>query len=101
MVTGLTRCVTKAHLARAVLEATSRRTRGVMDAMYQDSGVRITTLKVDGGMTGNNLLMQHRADVLDVPVIRPGVSETTCLGAACAAGLATGAWDGPDELKPH
>ncbi|MFF1688637.1 MULTISPECIES: glycerol kinase GlpK [unclassified Streptomyces] len=101
VVTGLTRYVTKAHLARAVLEATSWQTREVVDAMYQDSGVQITTLKVDGGMTKNNLLMQHQADVLDVPVIRPRVSETTCLGAAYAAGLATGVWNDLDELKAH
>lgn len=101
VVTGLTRYVTKAHLARAVLEATSWQTREVVDAMYQDSGVKITTLKVDGGMTRNNLLMQHQADVLGVPVIRPRVSETTCLGAAYAAGLATGVWNGLDELKSH
>ncbi|MDQ0747036.1 glycerol kinase [Streptomyces africanus] len=101
VVTGLTRYVTKAHLARAVLEATSWQTREVVDAMYQDSGVHITTLKVDGGMTKNNLLMQHQADVLDVPVVRPKVSETTCLGAAYAAGLATGVWNDTDELKAH
>ena len=101
VVTGLTRYVTKAHLARAVLEATSWQTREVVDAMYQDSGVPITTLKVDGGMTANSLLMQHQADVLGVPVIRPRVSETTCLGAAYAAGLATGVWSGLDELKTH
>lgn len=101
VITGLTRYVTKAHLARAVLEATSWQTREVVDAMYQDSGVTITTLKVDGGMTANQLLMQHQADVLGVPVIRPRVSETTCLGAAYAAGLATGVWDGLDELKAH
>jgi glycerol kinase len=87
--------------ARAVLEATSWQTREVVDAMYQDSGVQITTLKVDGGMTKNNLLMQHQADVLDVPVVRPKVSETTCLGAAYAAGLATGVWNDLDELKSH
>ncbi|WP_328539913.1 glycerol kinase GlpK [Streptomyces sp. NBC_00344] len=101
VITGLTRYVTKGHLARAVLEATSWQTREVVDAMYQDSGVRIRSLKVDGGMTGNNLLMQHQADVLGVPVIRPKVSETTCLGAAYAAGLATGVWSGLDELKAH
>ncbi|MFF0464144.1 glycerol kinase GlpK [Streptomyces mexicanus] len=101
VVTGLTRYVTKAHLARAVLEATSWQTREVVDAMRQDSGVQLTTLKVDGGMTKNNLLMQHQADVLGVPVIRPKVSETTCLGAAYAAGLATGVWSGLDELKSH
>lgn len=101
VVTGLTRYVTKAHLARAVLEATSWQTREVVDAMTRDSGVRITSLKVDGGMTANNLLMQHQADVLDVPVIRPRVAETTCLGAAYAAGLATGVWNGLDELAAH
>ena len=101
VITGLTGYVTKAHLARAVLEATSWQTREVVDAMYQDSGVPITTLKVDGGMTANQLLMQHQADVLGVPVIRPKISETTCLGAAYAAGLATGVWSGLDELKTH
>ncbi|WP_225821842.1 glycerol kinase GlpK [Streptomyces naphthomycinicus] len=101
VVTGLTRYVTRAHLARAVLEATSWQTREVVDAMYQDSGVRISTLKVDGGMTRNNLLMQHQADVLGVPVIRPRVPETTCLGAAYAAGLATGVWNGLEELRSH
>ena len=101
VITGLTRYVTKAHLARAVLEATSWQTREVVDAMYQDSGVEITTLKVDGGMTANGLLMQHQADVLGAPVIRPVVSETTCLGAAYAAGLATGVWSSLDELRAH
>ncbi|MFG2893559.1 glycerol kinase GlpK [Streptomyces sp. NPDC048248] len=101
VITGLTGFVTKAHLARAVLEATSWQTREVVDAMYQDSGVRITQLKVDGGMTANNLLMQHQADVLGVPVIRPVIPETTCLGAAYAAGLATGVWQDLDELKTH
>ncbi|MGX1515242.1 glycerol kinase [Streptomyces collinus] len=84
-----------------MLEATSWQTREVVDAMYQDSGVRITTLKVDGDMTKKGLLMQHQADVLGVPVIRPRVSETTCLGAAYAAGLATGVWSGLDELRAH
>ncbi|MBT2386033.1 glycerol kinase GlpK [Streptomyces sp. ISL-11] len=99
VITGLTGYVTKAHLARAVLEATSWQTREVVDAMFQDSGVRITSLKVDGGMTANALLMQHQSDVLGVPVIRPVVSETTCLGAAYAAGLATGVWRDTDELR--
>ncbi|WP_069812131.1 glycerol kinase GlpK [Streptomyces sp. TP-A0874] len=101
VITGLTRYVTKAHLARAVLEATSWQTREVVDAMYQDSGVEIQSLKVDGGMTVNNLLMQHQADVLGVPVIRPKIAETTCLGAAYAAGLATGVWQDLDELRSH
>ncbi|MBB5118299.1 glycerol kinase [Streptomyces eurocidicus] len=99
VIAGLTGYVTKAHLARAVLEATSWQTREVVDAMYQDSAVRLTSLKVDGGMTANGLLMQHQADVLDVPVIRPVVAETTCLGAAYAAGLATGVWRDLDELR--
>ncbi|MFI1306524.1 glycerol kinase GlpK [Streptomyces sioyaensis] len=101
VITGLTGFVTKAHLARAVLEATSWQTREVVDAMFQDSGVRITRLKVDGGMTANHLLMQHQSDVLGVPVIRPVISETTCLGAAYAAGLATGVWQDLDELRTH
>lgn len=101
VITGLTRYVTKAHLARAVLEATSWQTREVVDAMHQDSGVQISTLKVDGGMTKNGLLMQHQADVLGVPVIRPVISETTCLGAAYAAGLATGVWNDLGELTSH
>ncbi|MFC7216787.1 glycerol kinase GlpK [Streptomyces polyrhachis] len=101
VITGLTRYVTKAHLARAVLESTCWQTREVVDAMYQDSGVQLTDLRVDGGMTANNLLMQYQADALGVPVIRPVVSETTCLGAAYAAGLATGVWQDLDELKQH
>ncbi|MFI1203588.1 glycerol kinase GlpK [Streptomyces sp. NPDC020883] len=101
VITGLTGYVTKAHLARAVLEATSWQTREVVDAMVRDSGVPITRLKADGGMTANGLLMQHQADVLGVPVIRPVVSETTCLGAAYAAGLATGVWQDLDELRSH
>jgi glycerol kinase len=101
VITGLTRYVTKGHLARAVLEATSWQTREVVDAMYQDSGVRITSLKVDGGMTANSLLMQHQADVLDVPVIRPTVAETTALGAAYAAGLAVGYWPDLDSLRAN
>lgn len=101
VITGLTRYVTRAHLARAVLEATAWQTREVVDAMAGDSGVRITELKVDGGMTVNGLLMQHQADVLGVPVIRPVVAETTSLGAAYAAGLATGVWRDLDELRSH
>jgi glycerol kinase len=69
--------------------------------MQRDSGVRIGALRADGGMTGNGLLMQHQADVLGVPVIRPVVAETTSLGAAYAAGLATGVWDGTDTLRAH
>lgn len=98
-VVGLTRFVTKGHLARAVLEATAFQTREVLDAMDADSGVDLTELRVDGGMVGNELLMQFQADLLDVPVIRPRIAETTALGAAYAAGLAVGLWSSLDELS--
>ncbi|MGH3871586.1 MAG: glycerol kinase GlpK [Pseudonocardiaceae bacterium] len=91
-IVGLTRYVTRGHLARAVLEAAAFQTREVLDAMNADSGVPLTSLKVDGGMVVNELLMQFQADVLGVPVIRPVVTETTALGAAYAAGLAVGFW---------
>ncbi|MEU6859220.1 glycerol kinase GlpK [Glycomyces sp. NPDC046736] len=96
---GLTRYVTKAHIARAVLEATAWQTREITDAMTKDSGVELSALKVDGGMTSNNLLMQFLADVLDAPVVRPMVAETTCLGAAYAAGLAVGFWESTEDLR--
>ncbi|AVT34468.1 glycerol kinase [Plantactinospora sp. BC1] len=92
VIAGLTGYVTKGHLARAVLEASAWQTREVVDAMNADSDVALRRLRVDGGMTANELLMQFLADVLDVPVVRPEVSETTCLGAAYAAGLAVGFW---------
>ena len=95
---GLTRYVNRAHIARAVLEATAFQTREVLDAMNADSGVPLTELKVDGGMTSNNLLMQFQADVLGVPVVRPVVAETTALGAAYAAGIATGFWNGEQDV---
>jgi glycerol kinase len=98
---GLTRYVTKQHLARAVLEATAFQTREVLDAMNADSGVALTELKVDGGMVANELLMQFQADLLDVPVVRPKVAETTALGAAYAAGLAVGYWSGLDDLRAN
>jgi glycerol kinase len=98
---GLTRYVTREHLARAVLEATAFQTREVLDAMNADSGVALTELKVDGGMVQNELLMQFQADLLDVPVVRPKVAETTALGAAYAAGLAVGYWDGLDDLRAN
>ncbi|WP_326599951.1 glycerol kinase GlpK [Streptomyces sp. NBC_01803] len=101
VIAGLTRYVTKAHIARAVLEATAWQTREIVDAMKKDSGVELTALKVDGGMTSNNLLMQNIADFLDAPVVRPMVSETTCLGAAYAAGLAVGFWSSTDELRAN
>ena len=101
VITGLTRYVTKAHLARAVLEATAWQTREIVDAMVKDSGVELTALKVDGGMTSNNLLMQQISDFLDTPVVRPMVAETTCLGAAYAAGLAVGFWPDTDALRAN
>ena len=100
-VVGLTRYVTKGHLARAVLEATAYQTREVVDAMNADSGVALSELKVDGGMVRNELLMQFQSDILDVPVVRPQVAETTALGAAYAAGLAVGYWAGEDDLRAN
>ncbi|MEV7232734.1 glycerol kinase GlpK [Streptomyces sp. NPDC051020] len=101
VIAGLTRYVTKAHIARAVLEATAWQTREITDAMTKDSGVELAALKVDGGMTSNNLLMQTLADFLDAPVVRPMVAETTCLGAAYAAGLAVGFWPDTDALRAN
>jgi glycerol kinase len=99
VIVGMTRYVNKGHIARAALEATAYQTREVLDAMEQDSGVQLKTLKVDGGMTRNQLLMQFQADILNVPVVRPRVSETTALGAAYAAGLAAGIWSGEADLR--
>ena len=101
VIAGLTAYVTKAHLARAVLEATAWQVREVVEAMHKDSGVDLTTLKVDGGMTANNLLMQIQADILGRPVVRPKVIETTALGAAYAAGLAVGFWPDQQALRAH
>ena len=101
VIAGLTRYVNRGHIARAVLEATAWQTREVVDAMNADSGVALTSLKVDGGMVRNELLMQFQADVLGVPVIRPKVSETTALGAAYAAGLAVGFWNAVDDLRAN
>lgn len=98
VITGLTRFVNKGHLARAALESTAFQTHEVLDAMEIDSGVKLLTLKVDGGMVSNDLLMQFQADILDVPVVRPRITETTALGAAYAAGLAVGFWQNTDEL---
>lgn len=95
---GLTRYVTKAHIARAALEATAFQTREVLDAMNADSGVDLSELKVDGGMVQDELLMQFQADILGVPVIRPKVAETTALGAAYAAGIAVGYWSGEQDV---
>ncbi|HEX5249575.1 MAG TPA: glycerol kinase GlpK [Gaiellales bacterium] len=100
-IVGLTRYVNKGHLARAVLEATAFQTKEVVDAMNADSGVELESLKVDGGMVQNDLLMQFQADILDVPVIRPTVAETTSLGAAYAAGLAVGFWGEIEDLRAN
>ena len=99
VIVGLTRFVSKEHLCRAALEATAYQTRDVLEAMEKDSGVRLTALKVDGGMVRNELLMQFQADILGVPVVRPAVTETTALGVAYAAGLAVGFWRDEEELR--
>ena len=98
---GLTRFVNRGHIARAALESTAFQTRDVIDAVIADSGRELTELRVDGGMTRDALLMQFQADILGIPVVRPKVVETTALGAAYAAGLATGLWAGIDELRAH
>ncbi len=98
---GLTRYVNRAHLARAVLEANAYQTLDIVEAMQKDSGVVLDRLKVDGGMVVNDLLMQFQSDILNVPVIRPGVAETTALGAAYAAGLGAGFWPDMEALRRH
>lgn len=95
---GLTRGTTKAHVIRATLDAMAYQTKDVLDAMQADSGIRLQALKVDGGAVANNLLMQFQSDILNVPVHRPRVIETTALGAAYLAGLATGVWRSKSEL---
>ena len=97
-IVGLTRYVNRNHIARAVLEATAYQTREVLDAMEADSGVKLAELKVDGGMTMNETLMQFQADQVGVPVVRPVVAETTALGAAYAAGIAVGYWNGEQDV---
>ena len=99
VIVGMTRYINKGHIARATLEATAYQTREVLDAMEKDSGVSLKALKVDGGMVFNELLMQFQSDLVNVPVIRPLVAETTALGAAYAAGLAVGFWGSFDELR--
>ena len=98
VIVGLTRYVNRAHIVRAALEATAFQTREVLDAMNADSGVELSELRVDGGMTANEFLMQFQADILGVPVIRPKVVETTALGAAYAAGIAVGFWSGEQDV---
>ena len=101
IIAGLTRFVTKAHIARAALEAVAFQVREVVDAMARDSGVTLTELRSDGGMVVNELLMQFQADILGVPVVRPKVIETTALGAAYAAGLATGYWQSTADITAN
>jgi glycerol kinase len=101
IVAGLTRYARAGHFARAALEAVAYQTRDVMEAMAQDSGIALKELRVDGGMVANQLLMQFQADILDLPVVRPEVAETTALGAAYAAGLAVGVWAGPQDLAAN
>ena len=98
---GLTRYVNAGHIARATLEATAYQSAEIVEAMRADSGVELDSLKVDGGMVVNDTLMQFQADILGVPVIRPEVAETTALGAAYAAGLATGFWDNQEDLREN
>ena len=100
-IVGLTRYVTRAHLVRATLEAICYQTREVVEAMERDAGVRFAALRVDGGASRNNLLMQLQADILGIPIVRPTVSETTALGAAYAAGLAVGVWDSLEAVRQH
>ena len=95
---GMTRGTTRAHIARAALEAIALQTADVFGAMAGDSGIELKELRVDGGASRNDLLMQIQADLLGVPVVRPTITETTALGAACLAGLATGFWSSPQEI---
>ena len=100
-IVGLTRFVNKGHIARAALESIAYQTRDVLEAVNADAGVDLTELRVDGGATANSTLLQFQADILDVPVVRPVVAETTALGAAYAAGLAVGFWSDLDELRAN
>ena len=101
VIVGMTSYINKGHFARATLESTAFQTREVLDAMEKDSGVKLTSLKVDGGMVYNELLMQFQADILGVPVVRPRISETTALGAAYAAGLAVSFWNNEQDLRAN
>lgn len=101
VIAGLTRYVNKGHIARAVLEATAYQTLDVVKAMEQDSGIKLASLRVDGGMVSNQLLMQFQSDILNTQVVSPAVAETTALGAAYAAGLAVGYWQNTEELTKN
>ena len=98
-IVGLTRANTKAHIARAALEAICYQTKEVMDAMEADSGIKLSEMRVDGGITNNKLCMQLQADIMNIDVVKPVITETTALGAAFAAGLAVGVWKSTDEIK--
>lgn len=100
-IVGLTRFVNRGHFARAVIEATAFQTREIFEAMQKDANIKISSLKVDGGMVVNKTLMQFQSDILNVPVIRPKTIETTALGAAYAAGLAVGFWKSIDDLRAN
>jgi glycerol kinase len=101
VIAGLTRYANKGHVARAVLEASAFQTREVLEAMGKDSGIQLQSLRTDGGMVGNDLLMQFQSDIINLPVVRPVVKETTALGAAYAAGLAVGYYSGLDDLRAN
>jgi glycerol kinase len=101
LIIGMTSFINRGHFARAALEAAAFQTREIVDAMAADSGVALKVLKVDGGMTANDLLMQIQADVLGTPVVRPRVVESTALGAAYAAGIAVGYWNNLDDLRQN
>jgi glycerol kinase len=99
VIVGLTRANTKAHIARATLEAICYQTKEVLDAMEADSGIKLSELRVDGGITNNKLCMQLQSDIMGIDVVKPVITETTALGAAFAAGLAVGLWKNTEELK--
>jgi len=101
VIAGLTRFANKGHLARAVLESTAFQTREVLEAMERDSGIRLSSLRTDGGMVENELLMQFQSDILNIPVLRPVIKETTALGAAYAAGLAVGFYSNLEDLRQN
>ena len=101
MIIGLTRGSNRGHIARAALESIAFQTADLLDAMNADSGSILAELRVDGGAASNNLLMQFQADILQIPVVRPKVTETTALGAAYLAGLAVGLWPSRSELSEH
>ena len=101
LIIGLTRGTGKAHIARAALESIAFQTADLLDAVQADSGIELEELRVDGGATANDSLLQFQADVLQIPVVRPRITETTALGAAYLAGLAVGFWKSKEELKNH